>query len=303
MREHRPSFTAAFVAACRGLGPLLPERLRLVDDPLGARFAGDALGELAGALREVGPVTRNAAMAGLAPMLPWVLYMQVRTRALDDALLAAVGSGCRQVVILGAGFDARASRLRDVLHEVAVYEVDHPATQARKRAVIDAAGEPSLARYLAWDFERDPMRELPARLAAMGHDPSRVTFTLWEGVTMYLSAGALDATVEAVAGYSAPGSRLAFNYVERALVESPGALAALVSRFVKGVGEPFRSGFDPTRLPEWLAARGFSLVTDDDFSELADRLLPRPWSRVARIGRRLAVTERMAVAARHTPAP
>lgn len=301
MREHRPSFTAAFVATCRGLGPLLPERLRLVDDPLGARFAGGPLGDLAAALRDAGPVARGVAAAGLAPLVPWVLYMQVRTRAIDDALVEAVEAGCRQVVILGAGFDARASRMRAALRDAAVYEVDHPATQRRKRAVIDAAGAPSIARYLAWDFERDPMSELPARLAAMGHDPAAPTFTIWEGVTMYLSAEALDATARAVAGYSAPGSRLAFNYVRRDLVDAPGPLTAVVSRFVKGVGEPFRSGFDPSSLPDWLEARGFGIVRDNDFADLAARMLPSPWSRVTRVGRRFAVAERTAVAERVAP--
>ena len=37
-----------------------------------------------------------------------VLYMQVRTRVLDDALLAFVRGGGAQIVLLGAGFDCRA---------------------------------------------------------------------------------------------------------------------------------------------------------------------------------------------------
>ena len=36
----------------------------------------------------------------------------VRTRFFDDYLLAAASSGCRQVVLLAAGLDARAFRLR-----------------------------------------------------------------------------------------------------------------------------------------------------------------------------------------------
>ena len=39
MLDHRPSFTAAFVAACRGLSPMLPRAARLIDDPLGLRFS------------------------------------------------------------------------------------------------------------------------------------------------------------------------------------------------------------------------------------------------------------------------
>jgi methyltransferase (TIGR00027 family) len=298
MLDHRPSLTAAFVAACRGLSPMLPAEARLIDDPIGLRFAGPALRRAAGALLATRGAARVAAQAALLPVLPWVIYMQVRTRAIDEALLTFVADGGAQVVILGAGFDARAVRLADRLRGARVIEVDHPATQSRKTAELAAAGVTSAAALLAWDFERDALADLPARLAALGHDASRPTLTVWEGVTMYLSADALSATVDAVAAYSAPGSRLVFNYVRAELVDRPGALAGAVALVVRSVGEPFRSGFDPEALPGWLAARGFRTLSDDDFDALATRWLPRRWSRAVRRGRRLAVTERTAVGER-----
>ncbi len=290
MKNHRPSFTAAFVAACRGLSPLLPPDAQLVDDPLGLRFAEVLPAGISRALVSARGPARVAAQAALLPMLPWVAYMQVRTRAIDDALLDFAEGGGSQVVILGAGFDARAVRLG--LDRVRFIEVDHPATQGRKRAVLDEAGASSGARYLAWDFERDPLADLPARLREVGHDRSQATFVIWEGVTMYLSPAALSASVEAVATFSAPGSQLAFNYVRRDLVERPGPLTRAVAAVVRGVGEPFRSGFDPDELPAWLGSRGFSLRSDDDFATLAKRMLPPSWSGMIREGRRLAVAER-----------
>jgi hypothetical protein len=164
MRPHRASFTAAFVATCRGLSPLLPRNVRLVDDPLGARVAGHAFAAVVNGLAQSPGLLRALAWVPLAPLFPWAVYMQVRTKALDDALLGFVAAGGRQVVILGAGFDARASRLREALGGAMVYEVDHPATQAKKRALFGEV--PTTARYVAWDFERDAMTALPARLAA-----------------------------------------------------------------------------------------------------------------------------------------
>ena len=298
MLDHRPSFTAAFVAACRGLGPMLPPHARLIDDPLGLRFAGPWLTPLARTVLSARGPLRLAAQAALLPMLPWVVYMQVRTRAIDDALRAFVAEGGAQVVILGAGFDARAVRLADGLRGVRVIEVDHPATQQRKAAELAAAGVTSDATYLAWDFERDDLAALPSRLAALGHDPARPTFTVWEGVTMYLSTDALAATVAAIAAYSAPASQLAFNYVRRDLVDRPGFAAGAVALVVRAVGEPFRSGFDPATLPAWLSVRGFRLLRDDDFAALAARLLPPAWSRSVRRGRRLILVERTAVSER-----
>lgn len=298
MREHRPSFTAAFVAACRGLTPMLPPAARLIDDPLGLRFAGPQLAPLAAALLAAHGPARTAAQAALLPLLPWIVYMQVRTRAIDDALLAFVAAGGRQVVILGAGFDTRAVRLASSLGGVRVIEVDHPATQRRKDDELAAAGVDPGAAHLAWDFEADPLSALPARLGSLGLDASRPTFTVWEGVTMYLTPAAIDATVAAIAAYSAPGSQLAFNYVRKELVERPGPLAAAAGLLVRAVGEPFRTGFDPATLPAWLGARGFRLLRDDDFEALAARWLPAAWARKVRRGRRLAVLERAAVAER-----
>ncbi len=290
MKTHRPSFTAAFVATCRGLSPLLPPDARLVDDPLGLRFAELLPPALSRAIVSARGPTRAAAQAALLPMLPWVAYMQVRTKAIDDALIDFAEGGGEQVVILGAGFDARAVRLS--LEGVRFIEVDHPATQGRKQTVLAEAGANSGARYLAWDFERDPLTDLPTRLREVGHDRSRATFVIWEGVTMYLSPEALASSVEAIAAFSAPGSRLAFNYVRRDLVDRPGPLTRAVAAVVRGVGEPFRSGFDPDELPAWLGSRGFSLRSDDDFATLAQRMLPTPWSEMIREGRRLAVAER-----------
>lgn len=234
-----------------------------------------------------------ATCRGLAPLLPWALYMQVRTRALDDALRGFIARGGRQVVILGAGFDARASRLREALQGAAVFEVDHPATQAEKRARF---GGDHPARFLPWDFERDPLTALPARLASLGHNASLPTFTLWEGVTMYLTREAIAATLDAVRGYSAAGSALAFNYIDRGFIDHPGALGAITAAAVRVLGEPFRGGFTADEMRAMLAAHGFGVDEDQSFEDLARAMLPAPWSWLVRAGRRMAVGERTTTA-------
>ena len=83
----------------------------------------------------------------------WLLFMQVRTRLVDEALLAFVAGGGRQVLLLGAGYDFRAARFATQLDGAVVYEVDHPATQAHKRAVVGDGAAPHV-RYLPWDFEQ-----------------------------------------------------------------------------------------------------------------------------------------------------
>src|SRR5262249_22026998 len=169
MENDKPSRTAAHVAALRGLGPLLPPSARLVDDPFGAEWTG------CGRLRRLAKVVPAAAQRGSRPAWRWLLYMQVRTFALDEEVIRFAQSGGRQLVLLGAGLDARALRLRRL--GLQVFEIDHPATQAKKRRLVGDA-----ATFVAWDFERDPLRLLPERLCDLGYRCDERGCVVWEGV-------------------------------------------------------------------------------------------------------------------------
>jgi methyltransferase (TIGR00027 family) len=272
MKNGKPSVTAAWVAATRRFGAVLPPEARLADDPYGARFFGPAIERLAAfAARHPEGAVR---FFRRTDRLGFIQAMQVRTRALDDALLAFVRDGGRQIILLGAGFDCRAARFRDALRGATVFEIDHPATQARKREVVgDDGGE--RVEYVAWDFENDPMAALGDRLASRGHDRGARTLTIWEGVTMYLTERAIDDCVAAVGALSAPGSVFALTYFERRSIEVGQQGAKLVAM----AGEPWRFGWEPRELPGWLDARGFELLADDTIGELAARMLPPSWAK------------------------
>ena len=159
MREGSPSRTAAWVAAARAYGAWLPADARLASDPYGLGFGRS------------GPMPRWAtrlALGWFPPFRSGVIYMQVRTRVLDDTLLAFVAGGGRQVVLLGAGYDCRALRFARELDGGRTFEVDHPATQAHKRRVLGDVAQ--AVSYVAWNFESRPLDELPATLAAAGHE-------------------------------------------------------------------------------------------------------------------------------------
>ncbi len=269
MRESTPSRTAAWVALARGMASHLPPEARLVDDPYGTEFD------------DTGPRRRFHAMLDRARVplhrfpgvLPWILYMQVRTRVIDDAVRAFVAGGGRQLVLLGAGYDTRALRLPE-LAGVRVLEVDHPATQAHKQAVLARLGAASPSTYVRWDFEARPLDELPGALAAAGLDRSARAFTIWEGVTMYLTEHAIDASLRAIRAWSAPGSQLAMTYFAKSRLERPSLTTRAIRAVVSRVGEPWRFGWEPHELPAYLAKRGFRLDRDVAFADAARELLP-----------------------------
>jgi O-methyltransferase involved in polyketide biosynthesis len=87
---------------------------------------------------------------------------------------------------------------------------------------------------------------------------------LWEGVTNYLSEGAVDVTLRGLATVAFPGSGMAFTYVHRGLLD--GSLefvgGAQILKRVRTAGEPWTCGFDPGELGTYLAPRGWTLVDD-----------------------------------------
>ncbi|MFL5300018.1 MAG: class I SAM-dependent methyltransferase [Anaeromyxobacteraceae bacterium] len=285
MRNDRPSITASWLAACRALGSLLPDDVRLAHDAYGARFCGRAGEALLAVAGRAPPLARVLILAAR----PWVAYVQARTRAIDDVLLGYLAEGGRQVVILGAGFDCRAARFVDALAAARVFEVDHAATQARKRVAMAGERQGAIA-YLPWDFEGRPVSELPDALAALGLDLAGRTLVVWEGVAMYLRADAVEETLAAVHRLGVPGSTVAFTYFEHRRVTRPAmaAVRAAAGVFARAAGEPFRSGFDPAALAAWLLPRGFALERDRGEAELA-AMLPRVWRGRTRLGEHVAV--------------
>jgi len=176
MRDDAPSRTAQWVAAGRGMGRLLPAAVRIADDPYGLAFASPRIARLIERARDARP-DRAHAVARVPGLSLWIAYMQVRTRLIDDAVRGFVAAGGRQLVVLGAGYDCRALRLTE-LAGARVMEVDHPATQRHKRAVLDRLGVHAPVQYLAWDFETHPMDDLPGALADAGHDAAAQTLTI-----------------------------------------------------------------------------------------------------------------------------
>jgi methyltransferase (TIGR00027 family) len=127
---------------------------------------------------------------------------------------------------------------------------------------------------VTWDFETRAMDELPEALADAGHDAQAPSLTIWEGVTMYLTEPAIDASLRAIAAYSCRGSQLAMTYQAKFEGQQRSIAARLVRIAAARLGEPFKWSWDPAQLPEYLEERGFQLADDVGTPEAADKLLP-----------------------------
>ena len=186
--------------------------------------------------------------------------MVARTVAIDTDLRNAATP---QVVILGAGLDGRAWRMRELVQSV-VFEVDHPDSQQLKRQRVAALTlEAREVRFVPLDFKRDGLAQA---LEAAGHDPDLPTAWVWEGVVMYLDREDIEATLRVVESRSASGSRLIVAY------HQPAWMLLLLAVIVRRLGEPIRTVLRPQQMRQLLARYGFCIRWDRELPAIGSEL-------------------------------
>lgn len=274
MERDTPSATASMVALCRALaGPRAP-----APDPFAIELLPKPI-----ALAVRGSARLGSAQRWLAPGA--VDHLALRTAAIDEALADAVAGGVDQVVVLGAGLDARAFRLPG-LSGADVFEVDHPVTQrAKQRRARGLTPCSRSHRLVPVDFETDNLADA---LEAAGHACARPTCWIWEGVTMYLPEAATRATLSVLRSRSAPNSRLIATYAQP--LSRLGPLRSVVQRAFRRIGEPLVGLMVPSRFEGVLADEGWARQSDSGYHDWRARYgygLPLGFS----------VAERLAVAA------
>lgn len=290
MRAGSRSRTSDWVAALRALYSEVPDELRLARDDVAVSLLSPGLAALVRGLTVRPGVARAAHRLIGATTLGLSYGVPLRTIAIDEAIVRSVTEGTRQLVLLGAGLDARAFRMPE-LDGVTVFEVDHPSTQAFKRERTQGL-VPLAERVVsaAIDFERDRLGEV---LPNAGFDRAKPSVWVWEGVTMYLSHDAIDATLDSLEALAAPGSRLAVTYLLRGFggvaTRRLGEVGATL------IGEHLRTQQSPDELSARLVARDFVVEADESALDWATR-----WP--AADARRVREYERLAVA-RRRPVP
>lgn len=133
-------------------------------------------------------------------------YAAARTKWFDDYFLTSSSSGLSQVVILAAGFDARAWRL-PWLADTVIYEVDQPQVLEFKQRILAESGISAAAEYVPVPV--DPGDDWPKALTAKGFDHTEPTSWAAEGLLTILDSDARNQLLDRIELYSARGSHIA----------------------------------------------------------------------------------------------
>jgi methyltransferase (TIGR00027 family) len=261
----KTSDSALRVAELRAIHQLLDEPV-VFDDPLALSILGT---QHEAALRADPFVFNDPLLRGMRALLA------VRSRLAEEELARAVTNGVRQYVVLGAGLDTFAYRNPHASLGLQVYEVDHAATQASKKAMLQSAGinVPESVTFVGVDFEGD---ELPEQLQGAGFQTDAPACFSWLGVTVYLTPEAIFNTLRWVASLPSRTS-ITFDYRIHPTLLNPidMLLGEVVGKAMAERGEPWISSFDPPVFEQQLRTLGYSLVTSLAPDQLNARYLAR----------------------------
>ena len=204
-------------------------------------------------------------------------HLICRTRFIDDLIEESTSAGIEQYVILGAGYDSRAYRLK-LPPKLKIFEVDQPEVQGIKRLKLPKSiSNRKNIIYVSIDFNNQTLKE---QLLDAGFDKSKSTIYTLEGVSQYIPKEALSSTLKELATLNAnSNSKIFISYVNRLLIEDSKACFGIgyhkpenaikfITNGASRVGEPWISFYSSEEIQNLLSENGFIVIENQTLADL-----------------------------------
>jgi methyltransferase (TIGR00027 family) len=266
----RKDGTAQGVAKQRLIESLAKPDKRIVYDPYADKFVpGAGIIKLMG--HKLGVWLTKKSAPGFHE------HLISRTRFIDNLIEKSSADEVEQYVILGAGYDSRAHRLK-LPSGLKIFEVDQPEVQERKRSKLpDEIPNAENVTYVSIDFNHQSLKE---QLLNAGFDQSKSTVFTLEGVSQYITKEAVSSTLNELAVLTQNSWAIFFmSYVNRLLSEDPKACfgkgyvkaekkAAIIQKLAAKSGEPWISLYSAEEIEDILSKNRFSLIENKTLADL-----------------------------------
>jgi methyltransferase (TIGR00027 family) len=201
-------------------------------------------------------------------------FMIARTAFFDHVARDALEQHVPQLVFLGAGYDSRPYRFRELARETKIFELDAAPTQARKKNLLcrESIAEPAHLVFAPIDFATDDLGQV---LLEAGFTRTERALFVWEGVSYYLSSQAVDRTLGAVRALSIAGSSICFDYASLSTEALSEEGIKKLRELMKSdhPAEPTKFGIPQGKLTEFLATRGYEVIENLGPSEMEAKYL------------------------------
>ncbi|MBN2556914.1 MAG: SAM-dependent methyltransferase [Anaerolineales bacterium] len=219
------------------------------------------------------PALRKFFMRKIAPLGIYE-YVIARTKVLDECFVDALEHGFRQIVLLGAGMDTRALRFADQNQGTKIYELDVRTTQQPKLEILKRkhVALPEELVFVPIDFNKENLADV---LIRAGYREQQQSLFLWEGVTMYLNADAVDRTLDFIRTSARVGSIVVFDYIYASVLRKENTRYGEAEIFnrVSKAGEGWTFGVEAGEIEPFLSARGFQMTAHHTPRQLEQRYL------------------------------
>ena len=200
-----------------------------------------------------------------------------RTRYIDDLIEKSTFANIEQYVILGAGYDSRAHRLK-LPSKLKIFEVDQSEVQELKKLRLpDNMPNRESITYVNIDFNHQSLKE---QLINVGFDQNKSTIFTLEGVSQYISREALDSTLKEVADLNPnSNSKIFISYVNKLLKKDskacfgkgyskPEKAVSFITNSAAKMGEPWISFYSAEEIESILSQNNFTLIENKTLADL-----------------------------------
>lgn len=244
---YQPDYGALLSARVRALEWEKPPQERICEDPYARALIGEEGMEMGRQIEESDHIVQ---LGKIVPSVQNIVLL--RTRYTDEYLKRGIAQGARQIVILGAGFDSRALRLKEA-QSTRIFEVDRPIhMEEKKKRVRALLGELSPhVVYIGIDFLAETLEDLKRKLVERGYDLQGKSLYLMEGLVSHLTHESVSELFRFISANSGKGSFLVCTYPHE-------DMAAGLEQIRAGSEPTF--GLNPPQMAEFLAERGFGQI-------------------------------------------
>jgi len=268
-RKKGASFMAEGMAMHRTAESMLPEHERICYDPYAIHFVNPEILKFAADH----PQEAQSKVEEMEQLFPGLgNSIRARVRYFDDIITSCVSRGFKQLVILGAGYDTRPYRIKELSTRIQIFEVDHPDTQSIKKAKIKEifGSLRDNVIYIPLNLETD---ELGEKLLANGYDQYLKTIFVMEGLSMYIPLDTVSQIFSFTSSHTDTGSMILFDYYPESVITGTNKdeISHNILSFTRLNGEPLKFGIPDDQEIQFLSRWGFTdikIIRSEDYRNL-----------------------------------
>ncbi|MBE9041336.1 SAM-dependent methyltransferase [Oscillatoriales cyanobacterium LEGE 11467] len=198
-------------------------------------------------------------------------YIILREKYGDRAIEASISAGCKQLILLGSGYDTRFFRLSTIKeNSVKTFEIDLPETiEEKQKCLRSKLGViPRDLSLISLDLNRDNLN----RIFEYGFESKVPTIYVWQGVSYYLERDSISKVLDYIKLQMAPGSVFVFDCCSPLMTFKNDRIPGIninIEHLAK-IGEPYRFGMYGDEMEEWLKEKGFNEIEILQFNDLEE---------------------------------